>query len=108
MAHLSYIVNTMAADDLGTQGVRASAAIVWPSHPGIFQLKHQINKNTRATKYMQYRLSKTTKSDSMPQYAKLIAAWSYKAKAIWFNIGSVNGLLPDGTKPLPEPFTYHQ
>ena len=26
-----------------------------------------------------------------------------------FNIGSGNGLLPDGTKPLPEPMlTYHQ
>ena len=28
---------------------------------------------------------------------------------IWVNIGSGNGLLPDGTKPLPEPMlTYHQ
>ena len=27
----------------------------------------------------------------------------------WANIGSGNGLLPDGTKPLPEPkLTYHQ
>ena len=27
----------------------------------------------------------------------------------WVNIGSGNGLLPDGTKPLPEPvLTYHQ
>ena len=26
----------------------------------------------------------------------------------WVNIGSGNGLLPDGTKPLPEPvLTYH-
>ena len=25
------------------------------------------------------------------------------ATAIWVNIGSANGLLPDGTKPLPEP-----
>ena len=25
------------------------------------------------------------------------------ATYIWFNIGSVNGLLPDGTKPLPKP-----
>ena len=24
----------------------------------------------------------------------------------WANIGSGNGLLPDGTKPLPEPMTY--
>ena len=29
--------------------------------------------------------------------------------AIWINIGSGNGLLPDGTKPLPEPMlTLHQ
>ena len=27
---------------------------------------------------------------------------------IWFNIGSSNGLLPDSTKPLPQPTTYHQ
>ena len=28
---------------------------------------------------------------------------------IWVNIGSGNGLLPDGTKPLPEPkLSYHQ
>ena len=28
---------------------------------------------------------------------------------VWVNIGSGNGLLPDGTKPLPEPMlTYHQ
>ena len=27
---------------------------------------------------------------------------------IWVNIGSGNGLLPEGTKPLPEPMlTYH-
>ena len=31
------------------------------------------------------------------------------ATYIWINIGSGNGLLPDGTKPLPEPMlTYHQ
>ena len=30
------------------------------------------------------------------------------ATEIWVNIGSGNGLLPDGTKPLPEPIlTYH-
>ena len=28
---------------------------------------------------------------------------------LWINIDSGNGLLPDGTKPLPEPMsTYHQ
>ena len=32
-----------------------------------------------------------------------------KATYIWVNIGSGNGLMPDGTKPLPEPMlTYHQ
>ena len=31
------------------------------------------------------------------------------ASGIWVKIGSGNGLLPDGTKPLPEPmWTYHQ
>ena len=31
------------------------------------------------------------------------------ATQIWVNDGSGNGLLPDGTKPLPEPMlTYHQ
>ena len=31
------------------------------------------------------------------------------ATLIWVNIGSGNGLLPDGTKPLPEPMLmYHQ
>ena len=37
--------------------------------------------------------------------------WPSEAKATrnWVNIGSGNGLLPDGTKPLPEPMlTYHQ
>ena len=38
------------------------------------------------------------------QKAKLIMATE-----IWINIGSGNGLLPDGTKPLPEPMlTYQQ
>ena len=31
------------------------------------------------------------------------------AREIWVDIGSGNGLLPDGTKPLPEPMlTSHQ
>ena len=34
---------------------------------------------------------------------------SHKATRNWVNIGSGNGLLPNGTKPLPEPMlTYHQ
>ena len=35
--------------------------------------------------------------------------WCHMATEIWVNIGSGNGLLPDGIKPLPEPtLTYHQ
>ena len=35
--------------------------------------------------------------------------WRHMATEVWVNIGSGNGLLPDGTKPLPEPMlTYHQ
>ena len=31
------------------------------------------------------------------------------AAEIWVNIGLGNGLLPDGTKPLPKPMlTYHK
>ena len=35
--------------------------------------------------------------------------WGHMATEIWVNIGSGNGLLPDGTEPLPDPMlTYHQ
>ena len=38
----------------------------------------------------------------------IVAWWRHMATEIWVNIGSGNGLLPDGTKPLPEPMlTYH-
>ena len=38
-----------------------------------------------------------------------ISTRSQYVTLIWVNIGSGNGLLPDGTKPLPEPMlTYHQ
>ena len=33
----------------------------------------------------------------------IVAQWRLMATEIWVNIGSCNGLLPDGTKPLPEP-----
>ena len=33
-------------------------------------------------------------------HSGLVAPYGDK---IWVNIGSGNGLLPDGTKPLPEP-----
>ena len=37
------------------------------------------------------------------------ALWCHMATTIWVNIGSGNGLLPDGTKPLPEPlWSTHQ
>ena len=35
--------------------------------------------------------------------------WCHVVTEIWVNIGSNNGLLPDSTKPLPEPMLpYHQ
>ena len=34
MTYLSYVVNTMAADDLATKGARASAAMVLTSFTG--------------------------------------------------------------------------
>ena len=38
-----------------------------------------------------------------------MALLCHKATKIWVNFGSGNGLLPDGTKPLPEPMlTPHQ
>ena len=39
----------------------------------------------------------------------IVAKWRHIEEKIWVNIGSGNGLLPDSTKPLPEPMlTYHQ
>ena len=39
----------------------------------------------------------------------IVAYWRHMATEILVNIGSGNGLLPDSTKPLPEPMvTYHQ
>ena len=36
------------------------------------------------------------------------ANWRHMVTEIWVNIGPGNGLLPNGTKPLPEPMlTYH-
>ena len=38
-----------------------------------------------------------------------MAYWQQMTSKIWINVGSGNGLLPDDTKPLPEPMlTYHQ
>ena len=38
----------------------------------------------------------------------VMAYWWQMATEIWVNIGSGNGLLPDGTKPLPEPMLTYQ
>ena len=39
----------------------------------------------------------------------IVAWWCHMVTQIWVNIGSDNGLVPDGTKPLPEPMlTNHQ
>ena len=39
----------------------------------------------------------------------IVAWWRHMATEIWVKIGSGNGLLTDGTKPLPEPMlTDHQ
>ena len=48
---------------------------------------------------------------SRPQYVKPynLTHCALGATQIWVNIGWGNGLLPDGTKPLPEPMlTYRQ
>ena len=47
---------------------------------------------------------------TMKETLKLIGAWwRHMALEILVNTGSGYGLLPDGTKPLPEPMlTYHQ
>ena len=39
--YLSCIVNTMSADDVVTQGARASAAMVVTSYPVIFRFQYQ-------------------------------------------------------------------
>ena len=38
-----------------------------------------------------------------PMYSLTVAMWHYMLTQTWVNIGSGNGLLPDGTKPSPEP-----
>ena len=39
----------------------------------------------------------------------IVARWGHMALDILVNTGSGKGLLPDGTKPLPEPMlSYHQ
>ena len=45
----------------------------------------------------------------MPCAARINSFWPNNAKLwqTWVNISSGNGLLPDGTKPLPEPMLNH-
>ena len=38
-------------------------------------------------------------------YANCLIHCGHIAIEVWFNIGSGNGLLPDGTKPFPKPFS---
>ena len=50
-------------------------------------------------------ISIVPKDVTAPQWVK----WRHMATETWVNIGSGNGLLPSGNKPLPEPMlTYHQ
>ena len=52
-----------------------------------------------------------TKWQNGYQHAIIIFITHYGLETpyVWVNIGSGNGLLPDGIKPLPEPMlTYHQ
>ena len=38
----------------------------------------------------------------------IVAQWRLMVTQIWVNIGPGIGLLPDGTKPLPEPIWAYQ
>ena len=56
---------------------------------------------------MELRLSYTNPSIYFHVFSQnnqlIVAYWRHMAKGILVNIGSGNGLLSDGTKPLPEP-----
>ena len=91
-AHLYITTNSIAVDDLATQGARASAAMVliWFS----------------------WNILNSVSEGLLCQIILLFNSWWPSDaiwRQIWVNIGSGNGLLPDGTKPLPEPMlTDHQ
>ena len=52
-----------------------------------------------------FEITRETSFDIKPLWPS-DAIWQQE---IWVNIGSGNGFLPDGTKPLPKPMlTYHQ
>ena len=62
-------------------------------------LKQEAAQKERETK-KEEQLESITKvrwTDVKSLVSGLVATW------IWVNIGSDNGLVPDGTKPLPEP-----
>ena len=48
--YFTYIVNSMAADDLATQGAKASAAMVSMGSPGIFRHQHEKSFHDRLCK----------------------------------------------------------
>ena len=58
--------------------------------------------------YSQVKCQETiffTTGPSVDRYgfnASIVTYWLHVPALIWINIGSGNGLLPDGTKPLPE------
>ena len=52
---------------------------------------------------------KTTQTMRHFEGLQIVAEWLHMSTQIWVNIGSGNGLLPGGTKTLPEPMlTNHQ
>ena len=59
--------------------------------------------------WIQKQLCKYTKACNTLICELIVALGCHLATSIYVNTGSCNGLLPDGTKPLPEPvLTYHQ
>ena len=62
------------------------------------------------------RIVNKVKIDCKPVVLALVEAhlsfldmWRHRATQIWVSIGSDNGLLPEGTKPLSDPMlTYHK
>ena len=108
--YLFCTVNSMAADVLVTQGARASATMILtmfnrdnsvPACQGLishFTAYHTYIK----TCHMEDKID----DEHLFNYTWMntpVTWWCYMATKIWVNIGSGNGLLPDGTKPLPEP-----
>ena len=80
------------AEALAMQAARASAAMILTfSSSGIFPLNHHKSTDMKSL------------YSSGGKYVFSVAEWCHMATRICVNIGSGNGLLPDGTKPLPEP-----